>query len=65
MIFDVYEFGVKLSVMVLDGDGKDQNVVTWVQGMISSEDLCEKRGENKNSEGWKWNITGVTLRLNW
>jgi len=54
MIFDVYEFGVKLSVMVLDGDGKDQNVVIWVQGMISSEDLCEKRGENKNSEGWKW-----------
>jgi len=28
MTFDVHDFVVKLSVMVLSGDGKDQSLVT-------------------------------------
>jgi len=30
MNFDVYDCAVKLSVVVLYGDGKDQCFVTWV-----------------------------------
>jgi len=30
MIFDIHGFEVKLSVMVLYGDGKDQSLVTWL-----------------------------------
>jgi len=26
--------------------------------MISTKDLCEKRGEYKNREGWKWQKIG-------
>jgi len=65
MIFDVHDFEVKLSVMVLYCDGNDQSLVTWLWPVILEGKLCIKRGESHDSEGWKFseNSTSFVIKL--
>ena len=60
MIFDVYDFEVKLSVMVMDGNGKDQNTCymsltndyKWGFMWEKEEKAKTVRVENGRKQGW-------------
>jgi len=53
-----------MSIMAYYGDGKDEIFVTWFEGVILEEDLCEKKKESTKSEAVNWQKTGDILPIN-